>query len=50
MQLTDAQEKAILEMAAKDLADRTWQKIEKEVEEVTTFSIARAAGLLDLST
>ncbi|MEK7950513.1 hypothetical protein [Luteolibacter soli] len=50
MKLTDEQEQKVLEMAAKDLADRVWAKVESSADEIALFNSNRAAGLLDLST
>jgi hypothetical protein len=50
MNLSDEQEAVVLQMAAKDLADRVWAKVGDAAEEIALFNVNRAAGLLDLST
>lgn len=50
MNISAEQERVILEMVARDVADRIWQKIETSLDEVVCVSIPRASGALDLST
>jgi hypothetical protein len=50
MNLSTDQEREILEMVARNLADRIWKKIEGGIDEVVCLSIPRASGALELST
>lgn len=48
--LTEEQEQRILDAATREVAERAWQKLEGELEEITCISLPRLAGMLDLST
>lgn len=50
MQLTEEQEQKVLQGVIEIIASKTWEKIEKTIEDLTCISVARAAGMLDLST
>lgn len=49
MNFTEKDKEAVLQMAAKDLADRLFEKIEGSAEDLALYTINRAAGLLDLT-
>lgn len=50
MQLTKEQEDRVLKEVAEGLIEKVWAKIDQSIEEISCVSVARAAGILDLST
>lgn len=49
MNFTPEQIQEIKELAAQKLAERAWEEIKGDVDEIVCFSAARAAGMIDLS-